>query len=56
MNSDLISLLQNWEFEGYVNNRSISYTHDSTLFIKPVSLKEGIEKTTINVYQVKCLN
>jgi hypothetical protein len=25
----------NWEFQAYVNNRSISYTRDSTLFIKP---------------------
>ncbi|KAK3879550.1 hypothetical protein Pcinc_015887 [Petrolisthes cinctipes] len=25
----------NWEFEVYVNNRSVSYTRDSTLFIKP---------------------
>ncbi|KAK7067194.1 3-glucan binding protein [Halocaridina rubra] len=25
----------NWEFQAYVNNRSVSYTRDSTLFIKP---------------------
>lgn len=25
----------NWEFQAYINNRSISYTRDSTLFIKP---------------------
>ncbi|XP_053646901.1 beta-1,3-glucan-binding protein [Cherax quadricarinatus] len=25
----------NWEFQVYLNNRSISYTRDSTLFIKP---------------------
>lgn len=25
----------NWEFQAYINNRSVSYTHDSTLFIKP---------------------
>jgi len=25
----------NWEFQGYVNNRSVTYTHDSTLFIRP---------------------
>ncbi|KAG7168918.1 beta-1-3-glucan-binding protein-like 2 [Homarus americanus] len=25
----------NWEFEVYVNNRSVSYTRNSTLFIKP---------------------
>ncbi|XP_018014472.1 beta-1,3-glucan-binding protein [Hyalella azteca] len=25
----------NWEFQAYVNNRSVTYTHDSTLFIKP---------------------
>jgi len=25
----------NWEFEMYVNNRSISYTRDSTMFIRP---------------------
>lgn len=25
----------NWEFQAYVNNRSISYTRDSTLYIKP---------------------
>ncbi|XP_047498880.1 beta-1,3-glucan-binding protein-like [Penaeus chinensis] len=33
----------NWEFQAYVNNRSISYTRDSTLFIKPelVSNWEG---------------
>nr|ADK77876.1 lipopolysaccharide and beta-1,3-glucan binding protein [Portunus trituberculatus] len=25
----------NWEFQAYLNNRSVSYTRDSTLFIKP---------------------
>ncbi|XP_069170701.1 beta-1,3-glucan-binding protein [Procambarus clarkii] len=25
----------NWEFQMYINNRSISYTRDSTLFIRP---------------------
>jgi len=30
----------NWEFEVYMNNRSNSYVHDNTLFIKPTFLSD----------------
>lgn len=30
----------NWEFQAYLNNRSNSYVHDNTLFIKPTLTAE----------------
>jgi len=34
----------NWEFEAYMNNRSFSYVHDNTLFIKPGLMSEFSEQ------------
>ena len=32
----------NWEFQYYMNNRTFSYVHDNTLFIKPGLLSEHV--------------
>jgi len=32
----------NWEFEMYLNNRSISYVNDSKLYIKPSLLADQV--------------
>ena len=36
----LCNCLQNWEFEGYDNNRTNSYVRDGVLFLKPTLTSE----------------